>query len=349
LHEDNSFVTRDFNGVPLLVQNLGGTIRAFRNACAHRGMPLQTADCGNRKLICPYHGWSYHGDGRLRGIPNEKIYGICKSDQAEIRLQSYAVEVVGNFVFVNLDPNPLPITDQFSDDMLRTLRAMSGHFAPEVSYTHLEVNFNWKLNFENILDWDHPRFVHKNTFGPLLEYASDGLAPAPQEHNSVLFGPDSDLADIQFATGVPSPDKVELIDLSRVTRVSMPYGKRWFSKLIDVAADPGAITTCQIFPNVNFGCIHGEQFYLQQFVPIAPDRFHYHSWIFTARLKEGTPPQPQLLWGIHHAEKRVVDEDIVLLTALQRSLTGAASVGTMGDHEDAIAAFGHCYMKLINA
>lgn len=345
LQTEHSFITRNFSGVPVLIQNLGGEIRAFRNACAHRGMPLQIEDCGNRKLICPYHGWSYHNDGRLRGIPNEKIYNLCQSDQANIKLLAYAVEVIGNFVFVNLNTHPIPITEQFSTDLLRLLKEVSVHFAPEISYTTFTGNYNWKLNFENVLDWNHAQFVHRQTLAPLLKFESGGIFSAAAPDKSLLFVPGSPLADIRFSGDIQLSNPIHLQDISRIGRSSMPYAPRWFSPLLNAPVDPGAFFACNIFPNVNFGSIHGEHFYVQQFSPTAPDRIEYHSWVFTARLKPNIPPQPHLLWGIHHAEKRVIDEDRVLLDALQKALVSAPHIGMMGDHEASLAAVGHWYMQ----
>ncbi|MEM5384669.1 Rieske 2Fe-2S domain-containing protein [Paraburkholderia phymatum] len=345
LQAENDFIVRNFSGVPVLIQNAGGTLRAFRNACAHRGMPIQIADCGNRRLVCPYHGWSYNGDGQLRGIPNEKIYGLCKKEQANLKLHSYAVETVGNFVFVNLSDDPLPITEQFSDDLLLLLREVSPHFAPEVSYSTFTGHYNWKLNFENILDWNHFQFVHRQSLAPLLEFEGDGGPGEPLTQHSPFFRPGSALADVRFSRGGPPAESVRLKDLSIIKRYAMPYRRRWFAKLLDRTLDPGAFFDCNIFPNVNFGSIHGEHFYLQQFVPTAPDRVEYHSWVFTARLKDGVPPQPHLLWGIHHAEKGVVDEDVVLFNALQKALESASTIGVMGDHETSITAIGHWYKR----
>jgi hypothetical protein len=67
--------------------------------------------------------------------------------------------------------------------------------------------------------------------------------------------------------------------------------------------------------------------------------------VFTTKLKASIPAQPHLLWGIHHAEKRVIDEDAVLLTALQKSLRSSHSVGLMGDHEATLHAMGRWYMQ----
>jgi phenylpropionate dioxygenase-like ring-hydroxylating dioxygenase large terminal subunit len=345
LATENSCVARELGGVPVLVQNLGGELRAFRNSCAHRGMPLQVAPYGTRRLICPYHGWAYNDDGRLRGIPNAKIYNMCDATKESIRLQSYALTAVGNFVFVNLSPDPLPITEQFSEDLLRILREVSPYFAPDVSYTHFACDYDWKLNFENVLDWNHAQFVHAQTLAPLLQFESGGTFSAAESNQSRLFLQGSPLADIVFSGGAPLAGKVHLKDISRIGRSSMPYSPRWFSQLFESPCDRGAFFACNIFPNVNFGSIHGESFYLQQYVPTAAGRIDYHSWVFTTKLRAGVSSQPHLLWGIHHAEKRVIDEDAVLLTALQRSLGSAVSVGMMGDHEASLHAMGRWYMQ----
>lgn len=342
---ENSFIARELNGIPLLVQRMDGELRAFRNACAHRGMPIQVSGCGNRKLVCPYHAWAYSAEGALRGIPNEKIYGICKDAQKQISLIKYPLVVVGNFIFVNFDSNPIPIEEQFSEDLLMLLNGVSPYFSSEASYTTFTGNYNWKLNFENVLDWNHAAFVHRETLAPLLSIQRDGNFSAAVPEESLLFKPGSRLADIRFSSEARINGRIDLKDISRIGRSLMPYTPRWFSKLLDQAVDPGAFFACNLFPNVNFGSIHGEHFYLQQFVPLAPDQVEYHSWVFTVRLKPDVPSQPHLLWGIHHAEKRVIDEDIVLLNALQQALKSAGQIGVMGDHEAPLAAVGKWYMQ----
>ncbi|RYH71095.1 MAG: aromatic ring-hydroxylating dioxygenase subunit alpha [Alcaligenaceae bacterium] len=345
LQSENSFIARDFSGVPILIQKTGGLIRAFKNACAHRGMPVQIADCGSRKLICPYHGWTYADDGALRGIPNPELYDICQEKRNNIRLHSYAVEVIGNFVFVNLSQTPQPIQNQFSEHLINILREVSPYFAPELSYTHFTNNYNWKLNFENVLDWNHAQFVHRQSLAPLLQFDSSGTFSGASSEKSRLFFTGSPLAEVRFSGDAPISGKIDLKDVSRVGRSAMPHRERWFSKLFEAPCDIGAFFACNIFPNVNFGSIHGENFYLQQYVPLAPDRIEYHSWIFTTRLKSDVPAQPHLLWGIHHAEKRVIDEDSILLTALQKSLASLESTGPMGDHEASLAAMGKWYLQ----
>ena len=62
----------DAGGVPLLViRGKDDRVRAFVNACRHRGSPLVEgrgrAEGG--LLRCPFHAWTYDSEGGLHGIP----------------------------------------------------------------------------------------------------------------------------------------------------------------------------------------------------------------------------------------------------------------------------------------
>ena len=59
LPEPESFLPTRLGDVPvLLTRDSGGALRAFVNACRHRGSPVaEEGGCGKR-LSCPYHGWT---------------------------------------------------------------------------------------------------------------------------------------------------------------------------------------------------------------------------------------------------------------------------------------------------
>src|SRR6516164_7678548 len=68
----------------LVVRDSGGRLRAFLNACRHRGNRLCRADAGNAAAFtCAYHGWTYENDGRLIGVPylTEAYYGELQRDR----------------------------------------------------------------------------------------------------------------------------------------------------------------------------------------------------------------------------------------------------------------------------
>ena len=49
----------------LVTRDADGTLRAFYNVCRHRGSRLldEPRGRGLRRILCPYHAWSYELDG----------------------------------------------------------------------------------------------------------------------------------------------------------------------------------------------------------------------------------------------------------------------------------------------
>src|ERR1700761_9616221 len=73
LRQPGDFITHRDCGVPLLVvrQDDGG-IKAFVDACRHRGARVCTAASGSAQAFtCPYHGWTYRRDGALLRVPRD--------------------------------------------------------------------------------------------------------------------------------------------------------------------------------------------------------------------------------------------------------------------------------------
>src|SRR5258707_12373166 len=64
--------TLDFlNERVVAVRGDNGAVRAFHNVCRHRAARVldgATGNCG-RRMVCPYHAWSYGLDGRLIRTP----------------------------------------------------------------------------------------------------------------------------------------------------------------------------------------------------------------------------------------------------------------------------------------
>ena len=66
----------------LIVRGHDGELRAFQNACRHRGNTIcQGTGSGLDELRCPYHRWAWHTDGRLREVPYRKWFGTIDNDE----------------------------------------------------------------------------------------------------------------------------------------------------------------------------------------------------------------------------------------------------------------------------
>src|SRR5262249_53929147 len=102
----------------LILRDLEGRLRAFHNPCRHRGSILCTEEAGRlpgRRIVCPYHNWTYGLDGQLAATPR-------RMETSDFELTDYplfgvAVDTWGGFVFVNLAGDAAPPLAQALGDM----------------------------------------------------------------------------------------------------------------------------------------------------------------------------------------------------------------------------------------
>ena len=151
----------------IIVVRADDGIRAFDNACVHRGAPLVSDDGNASRFTCPYHAWVYRLDGTLVGAPYMQGASDASGKPfapAAHRLGELAVETWEGFVFVNQDPDTAPLGPR-----LGGLRDVVGRYGMDryVSVrAEVEVwSTNWKLLVENFLDAYHVFHVHRASFG----------------------------------------------------------------------------------------------------------------------------------------------------------------------------------------
>ncbi len=87
----------------LVVRTEAGEIKAFYNACLHRGRQLRDTSANATELRCPFHGFCWNLDGTLKQVPCE--WDFPHIDQAEWSLPEVRVGTWGGFVFISMDPD----------------------------------------------------------------------------------------------------------------------------------------------------------------------------------------------------------------------------------------------------
>lgn len=159
LPQPGDYVARLAAGTPLLaVRGADGVVRAFRNACRHRGMQVASGSGNARAFVCRYHGWTYALNGPLRHVPAEHGFpGLDKACHGLVPVQ--AVEQLG-LVFVNQD-EPLA-----SDASLDGLRPLIGPEYELLATRERSVEANWKVLLEGFIEGYHIRSTHRETFYP---------------------------------------------------------------------------------------------------------------------------------------------------------------------------------------
>ncbi len=142
-----------------LIRDRNGEVRCFYNVCAHRAHELLSGEGRVKRVVCPYHAWTYNTDGRLIGAPaSEKVPGF---DKSAICLTSVRVEVFCGFVFINFDDNAKAMNEWFPG-VEEQLRA----YVPNIERLQLystvgvEERCNWKVSVENYSECYHCTLNH---------------------------------------------------------------------------------------------------------------------------------------------------------------------------------------------
>jgi phenylpropionate dioxygenase-like ring-hydroxylating dioxygenase large terminal subunit len=197
LKEAGEFLTHDDSGVPMLItRSRNGNIRAFANVCRHRGARIVSEPCGKANTItCPYHGWTYDLDGRLRGIRQPAGFESINKDTHGL------VELPAFERFGLLWARPTP-SDQIIDiqswlapmeEQLASLD-LAGHSIFRERSVHL--NMNWRIALEGFLETYHFCSAHKETAcSAYLDNQSPFLDKYPHVRNAVPLTKITELKD----------------------------------------------------------------------------------------------------------------------------------------------------------
>ncbi|VWX54213.1 SRPBCC family protein [Novosphingobium sp. 9U] len=135
-------------------------IKAHFNACLHRGTklkPSNTTGSGNQ-IKCPFHGWSWNLDGTNKTIPCQ--WDFAHVDKERMRLPDARVEVLGGFVFINMDPNAPPLAEYFGPEIMKHFAAW--RLEDRYIYLHVQKSYpaNWKLTVEAFQEAYHVGDTH---------------------------------------------------------------------------------------------------------------------------------------------------------------------------------------------
>jgi Rieske 2Fe-2S family protein len=165
----------------VIVRTQNNEVKAFSNICLHRGAEL-VKGCGNtRRLNCPFHAWSYDLNGQLAVAPHMQC--VEGFDVSTHRLPALRVGVWVGWIFVSFNENAPPLSDHVAvlERDFGFLRQEDCRLAIK---TVNEVNCNWKLVCENLIDYYHLPVVHKKTNGRQLTL--DAVTIEPRDRGGYL-------------------------------------------------------------------------------------------------------------------------------------------------------------------
>ena len=151
----------------IVVRSRSG-VRAFNNACTHRGVRLANGpgNCAAKGFVCPFHGWRFSAEGECTFVFGKQIFDPALLDEAEINLKPVRCEEWAGCAFINLDDNAPPLLDCLGPVVTRLNARHVDKLKMDWWYA-TELPVNWKLAMEAFMEGYHVMRTH-----PQLEVLS---------------------------------------------------------------------------------------------------------------------------------------------------------------------------------
>uniref|UniRef100_UPI00061AF126 aromatic ring-hydroxylating oxygenase subunit alpha n=1 Tax=Mycobacterium sp. UM_Kg1 TaxID=1545691 RepID=UPI00061AF126 len=165
--EPGDYVVYDVADMSLIVvRTPGGEIKAYHNACLHRGRRLCDDSGHANQLRCPFHGFTWSLEGALTDVPCR--WDFPHIDDAKFGLPEALTATWAGFVFVNPDPGAVPL-EHFIGEADRHLEPFKLQDRFKAVHVVKVLDCNWKVAMEAFIESYHVIATHPQ----LLEYLGD--------------------------------------------------------------------------------------------------------------------------------------------------------------------------------
>jgi nitrite reductase/ring-hydroxylating ferredoxin subunit len=150
----------------LVVRTATGAIKAYRNACLHRGRRLKDYDGRCHELRCPFHGFAWGLDGALQDVPAR--WDFPHVDDSEFHLPEARVGTWAGFVFINPDPAAHSL-DAFVEEIADQFATWDLSSFYKEAHVARVLPANWKIAQEAFCEAFHVNATHPQ----ILPYLGD--------------------------------------------------------------------------------------------------------------------------------------------------------------------------------
>ena len=149
-------------GKSVLVVRTKDGVKAYHNACRHRGVPLNEGGHGNCKgkgFICPFHGWRWNMDGENTFVYGKHLFNQDLLGSNELALRPCRVETWGGCAFINFDDDAPSLRETMGPVLDRlSAHGQDGQRAEWWYGTHIPAN--WKIAMEAFMEGYHVMRTH---------------------------------------------------------------------------------------------------------------------------------------------------------------------------------------------
>ncbi len=304
----------------LVVRGEDGVVRAFTNVCRHRGSRLVDGASGcAKKLVCPYHGWTYALDGQLTGVPGRGEYPMLAMEKSG--LTPVELEEWHGFLFIRLAGGGPSVAAMMApyEAMVAPYRFADMRAIGRVTLRPSPVN--WKNVGDNYADALHITVAHpglSRLFG--RGYGIEASPHADRMWGQMVERPSSNRSERAYQRFLPAIPHLP----SEAQRLWL-YFRLW--------------------PNVAFD-IYPDQVDFMQFIPVSPTEtlIREISYALPDERREMRAAR-YLNWRIN---RQVNAEDTALIQRVQDGMASHSfSVGPLGSSEVCLRNFCRRMRELI--
>lgn len=153
----------------IVIRQHDGTIKAYPNACLHRGRRLKDFDGHCSEIRCSFHGFAWALDGALADVPAGWDFPhVDERRHVDFALPECRVGTWAGFVFINPDPSAEPFAD-FIGGLAEQFEIWDlGNRYIEAHVTRV-IEANWKIAQEAFCEAYHVNATHPQ----ILYYLGD--------------------------------------------------------------------------------------------------------------------------------------------------------------------------------
>lgn len=299
-----------------------GQVRAFHNVCRHRAARLLDGDAGNcgKRIICPYHAWTYNTEGTLTGVPHRKEFPDFRL--ADYPMLAVAFEIYHGFIFIRLEDGGGP-----------SVAEMMMPYEHEIEFYRLEElvplgrvtmrprAVNWKNVGDNYSDSLHITVAHPG----LTRLFGHGYGLEAREWVDKMWGrlidpPSKNLSERFYQQYLP-----EVPHLPPERQRLWTYFKLWPNQAFDIYPD---------------------QIDFMQWIPTSPTESVIREIAYVH------PDERREMKAVRYANwrinRQVNIEDKSLIERVQQGMNGTAySTGPLGKNEVSLRSFARRIRSLI--
>lgn len=180
-------------GKSVLIVHTKDGIKAFHNACRHRGVPIAggaPVDCSHAKahgncaqtgFICPFHGWRWNMDGENTLVYAKHIFSDRQVDGDDINLVPCRVETAMGCAFINYDDDAPSLRDSLGPIVERLEANGLDKVRAEWHYGTV-LPANWKIAMEAFMEGYHVLQTHPQLHFQNPELYSERYGTEGVEH-----------------------------------------------------------------------------------------------------------------------------------------------------------------------